>query len=574
VVQAETSAGTGGHRLPAEDCRAQLTLILNSTDFEATGREHRFLSHVVEEALSGRGDRIKAYSIAVEVFGRSESFDPQTDPIVRIEAGHLRRALERYYLTSGHADPILITIPKGGYVPDFSLRSPTVSPKAVPLESPVEGEPTPPSRWGSASWLTVLLAALVTGLAVLALVVNSRHVTSTRPETPRVLVETFEDLTGTRASAAIASGLKQEVVGQLSKFRDIVVMESAASGDDPSISPPRFVLAGSVNLSGDAFQLRVRLIRKADDSVLWANSYDGAMKVAELVKAQADIARNVSTSLAQTYGVIFQADANLHVDNPPDDWAAYSCTLSFYAYRVDVVSETRASVRACLEKAVGRFPTYATAWGLLSLVYTDDYRFEFPADPAASAAALERALAAARRAVELDPLNIRGRQAQMLALYFNKEIDAALRVGNQALTINPNDTEFMGEYGERLALSGNWHDGCQLVAEARQRNPGSSAYYEADLALCAYFSGDYPQAAMWIKKSPSPSNPVYHVIAAAVFGEGGYKIEADREGAWLNQNQPDLVKNMRQVASTRFARSQDVDFLIGSLRKAGLEIPD
>ena len=96
----------------------------NSADFDATGREHRFLSYVVEETLAGRGDRIKAYSIAVEVFGRDVSFDPQTDPIVRIEAGHLRRALERYYLTAGQADPILITIPKGGYVPTFSLRSP------------------------------------------------------------------------------------------------------------------------------------------------------------------------------------------------------------------------------------------------------------------------------------------------------------------------------------------------------------------------------------------------------------------------------------------------------------------
>ena len=123
MIQAEASAARE-HDLPAEDCRAQLARILDSADFDATGREHRFLSYVVEEALSGRGDRIKAYSIAVEVFGRDESFDPQTDPIVRIEAGHLRRALERYYLTSGQADPILITIPKGGYVPVFSLRSP------------------------------------------------------------------------------------------------------------------------------------------------------------------------------------------------------------------------------------------------------------------------------------------------------------------------------------------------------------------------------------------------------------------------------------------------------------------
>ncbi|TJX07263.1 MAG: hypothetical protein E5X43_01680, partial [Mesorhizobium sp.] len=123
MIRAQPAAGRE-HGLAPEDCRAQLARILNSADFDATGRERRFLSHVVEETLAGRGDRIKAYSIAVEVFGRDMSFDPQTDPIVRIEAGHLRRGLERYYLTAGHDDPILITIPKGGYVPTFSVRSP------------------------------------------------------------------------------------------------------------------------------------------------------------------------------------------------------------------------------------------------------------------------------------------------------------------------------------------------------------------------------------------------------------------------------------------------------------------
>jgi hypothetical protein len=93
-------------------------------DFEATDRERRFLGYVVEETLAGRGSRIKAYSIAVEVFGRNAAFDPQNDPIVRINAGHLRRSLERYYLTAGRADPVLITIPKGGYVPTFEARTP------------------------------------------------------------------------------------------------------------------------------------------------------------------------------------------------------------------------------------------------------------------------------------------------------------------------------------------------------------------------------------------------------------------------------------------------------------------
>ena len=575
TIQAGPSA-TRENDFPVEACRAQLSRILDSADFDATGRERRFLSHVVEEALSGRGDRIKAYSIAVEVFGRGESFEPQADPIVRIAAGHLRRALERYYLTSGHTDPIVITIPKGSYVPAFSRRSrPPLADLPVPLVPLVSATVAEPPVRPMASRLllpAVLLAFLAAGASVLAW--WSTPARPGAPETPRVLVQPFEDLAGTTASAAIASGLKQEVIGQLSKFKDVVVMESTAKADDTSVAPPRFVLAGSVNLSADAFRLQVRFINRADGSVLWAESYDGGMKVAELLKAQADIARKVTTSLAQTYGVIFQADAFQHVENPPDDWGAYSCTLSFYAYRVDLDPKTRSSVRSCLEKAVGRFPNYATAWGLLSLIYIDDYRFDFPVDRASSPAALARAFAAARRAVELDPLNIRARQAEMFALYFSKDIDAALRVGKEALAINRNDTELMGEYGDRLAMSGNWQEGCALIGEARQRNPSSVGYYDIDLAMCAYFLGDYAQAAMWIKKSPIPSNPVYHVLAAAIFGEGGDKVAAERERAWLDQNQPALMKNMRQDLSIRLIRSEDVEFVLGSLRKAGLAIAD
>ncbi|CCV14365.1 conserved hypothetical protein [Mesorhizobium sp. STM 4661] len=555
------------------DCRAQLDLIINSIDFAATDREHRFFRYVVEETLAGRGDRIKAYSIAVEVFGRGEAFDPQSDPIVRIEAGHLRRALERYYLTSGQSDPIVINIPKGGYVPDFVRREQIPAAQSPVLQVPPKI--TEPERHWTVSPLlmpAMVLALFVAGASVFAWWWTS--VRSSAPLTPRVLVEKFDDLTGTQNGAAIATGLKHEIISQLSKFKDVVVMETRVSDGDKSVSPPRFVLAGSVHLSADAFRLRVRLKNQADGSVLWANSYDGQMKVAELVKAQSDIASNVSTSLAQTYGVIFQADANVKVESPPEDWAAYSCSLSYYAYREDLDPEKRSSVRACLQAAVDRFPNYATGWGLLSLIYIDQYRYGFAADPAARAAALTRALAAARQATGLDPLNIRGRQAEMLALYFNREIEAALQVGKQALAINPNDTEFMSNYGERLSLSGKWTEGCSLIEEARQRNPGSSADYQADLGLCSYFSGDYSQAIMWISRTPSDKNPLYHLLRAAFYGEAGMKVEADRERAWLEQNQPDLVKDIRNQLSMRLGREKDVEFFIGSLRKAGLKIAD
>ncbi|TIS73609.1 MAG: hypothetical protein E5W94_27415, partial [Mesorhizobium sp.] len=475
------------------------------------------------------------------MFGRDMSFDPQTDPIVRIEAGHLRRGLERYYLTVGQADPILITIPKGGYVPTFSVQSPplTIEP-ALPVNW-AEKVPTPP-RWMRASWLTVVLAATVAALAVLALGLARGGVRPTSPEIPRLLVETFDDLSATEASSAIASGLTQEIVGQLSKFKDVIVVQSSEN----LVAPSRFVLAGSVHLSADSFRLRVRFINRADGSVLWAESYDGKMDVAPLLETEANIAQKVATSLAQTYGVIFQADASLNVSNPPDDWAAYSCTLSFYAYRANLDQKALPAVRVCLEKAVEHFPGYATAWGLLSQAYIDEIRFLYPPDEAATSASIARALAAARRAVELDPLNIRGLQAEMFALYFSKEIEAALLVGKRALNINPNDTELMGEYGYRLALSGDWDHGCPLVAEARTRNPGPLAYYETALAHCAYFRGDYPQAAMWIRKAAVPGNAYYHTIAAAIFGEGGYEADARRQRVWLEENAPGMIKNLRQ----------------------------
>jgi len=554
----------------AEQCRAELKAILASPDFNASERERRFLSYVVEEALSGRGAEIKAYSIGTKALGRGDAFDPQLDPIVRVHAGHLRRALERYYLVAGQADPILITIPKGGYVPEFSPREAQLSPPESPSPSTI----APFASRG-------LKPRLVAGAALIALVAVllagwwwwDGHVPGANtPEIPRVLVDKFNDLNGTEASAAVTAGLRQEVVEQLSKFDNIVVMESSPAATTTSVAPPRFALSGSVELSAESFRLRVSFTNRLDGSVLWAESYDGGTKVAELRRAQADIAHKVAMTLAPSYGVIFSADSARRVDNPPDDWAAYSCTLSFYAYEKLLDAQTRSSVRACLERAVERFPNYASAWGLLSLIDIDDFRYQFPNDPASSQAALQRALAASQRALEIDPRNIRGLHGKMVSLFFSKQIDAALAVGKQAQAINPNDTELMGEYGSRLALSGNWREGCALSAQAHERNPGNFGSYNVDLALCTYFSGDYAQAVKLINETVYPDNAVYHVVAAAVFAEAGDKGEAERESIWLKQNAPALVANLRQQVSMRMARPQDVEIFLASLQKAGLQI--
>ncbi|MEX1110581.1 MAG: hypothetical protein WEB31_02150 [Chthoniobacterales bacterium] len=101
------------------DPRAELRRVLDSPDCPATPRNRRFLEFVTGKVLDGHDGKIGPYDIGTVVFGRPASFNPLTDPIVRIEAGKLRRDLETYYLKSGRANPLRLTLPKGGYRPAF-----------------------------------------------------------------------------------------------------------------------------------------------------------------------------------------------------------------------------------------------------------------------------------------------------------------------------------------------------------------------------------------------------------------------------------------------------------------------
>ena len=104
----------------------------------------------MEETLAGRAGRIKAYSVAISVLDRDDTFDPQTDPMVRIEASQLRRRLERYYLTQGVNDPVIIDLPKGGYVPVFRAAAGLDCP---PIRILHQAMPSPPGGFPPLSWV-------------------------------------------------------------------------------------------------------------------------------------------------------------------------------------------------------------------------------------------------------------------------------------------------------------------------------------------------------------------------------------------------------------------------------------
>jgi len=127
--------------LHSEQIIAQMETILRSRHFCHAKSLERFLRHVVTKKLAGVEHELKEYTIGVEVFRRGEAFDQRTDAVVRVQAGALRKKLAVYYDEEGFADPVLIEIPKGCYVPCFIHRQFLANPASeVVDDAPVVNE--------------------------------------------------------------------------------------------------------------------------------------------------------------------------------------------------------------------------------------------------------------------------------------------------------------------------------------------------------------------------------------------------------------------------------------------------
>jgi Tol biopolymer transport system component len=100
-----------------------LDRILASSPFAGSPRLRKFLRYAVENTINGDFTGLKEVCVGIHVFGKTPSYDPKTEPIVRVEARRLRSRLCEYYSGAGRLDPIEIMLPKGGYQTAFSRRS-------------------------------------------------------------------------------------------------------------------------------------------------------------------------------------------------------------------------------------------------------------------------------------------------------------------------------------------------------------------------------------------------------------------------------------------------------------------
>nr|WP_210273089.1 adenylate cyclase [Rhizobium sp. WYCCWR 11128] len=571
-----------------DDVRAQLERIVTSPQFPHIGRSAAFLTYAVEETLAGRADRIKGYSIAVEVFKRPNGFT-QDDPVVRIEAGRLRRVLERYYFTAGQRDPIRIDIPKGGYVPTFAWNNPIAD------NSDAEDQSLPSERAYSLfpglrrhMWAVALgLIVIVGGTSALAGLTSIRFgsiwpfaaADITGSDGPTLVIAPFANLGDGPQAELYTTGLTEELLTALPRFKEIKVFGRETSRSlPPEVETSRirgelgarFLLAGGVRVSGSRVRVTARLLDTQTDEILWSQTYDDNIGVRDLFTIQSDVANKVATAVAQPYGIMAQADVS---NPPPDDLGIYGCTLSFYTYRAELSIERHEEVRNCLESAVARYPSFATAWAMLSILYLDEDRFRFNRKPISSAP-IDRSFQAARRAIQLDPGNTRALQALMTALFFSQRVPEALQIGERALATNPNDTELLGEFGTRVAMSGEWQRGAALLDRAIALNPAGGGYYRGTRALAAYMLHDDKTAVIEIRQADLQKFPLFHAVAAVIYVDAGMIEDARNEASRFNEMRPDFIPSIVAELKARNFQPQDRARMIADLRTAGLPAMD
>ncbi|CAH1672126.1 TPR_REGION domain-containing protein [Hyphomicrobiales bacterium] len=585
-MQKSSSSELGVQQPPeAQEVRGQLARIITSPEFNVPERLRGFLTFVVEETLAGHGDRIKAYSVAIEVFGRTQDFDVQNDPVVRIEAARLRRALERYYLTGGRDDPILIDIPKGGYTPKIHRREGcAAAPDPVAATAPIQdAKPIISERFKQRTFVS-RTSTMIAALLLLCVAASVGAVVAHRPDAaiergnPEVtlFVSPFANLSGTEG-ALYAAGISDELLNQLARFRELRVISRERPklvSLGPQLLQPdavQYLLEGSVRLVDKRLRVSSRLLNGQTAEIIWNEVHERDLQGAERLDIEADIATKVAVAVAQPYGAIFSPTSRDVSARAPAGTDTYVCVLRFYQYRREPTLEEHRVTRDCLSKTVAQNPSYSTGWAMLAYLYLDEDRLGFNRQQQPLAGKV-RAREAAERAARLDPSNVRALQALMVVLFYSKEPEAALKIGERALALNPNDTEILAEYGSRLAQSGNRARGLAMIEEAIERNPNQTRYFIAILAQNYYLIGNNERALYWIRRANMSKFANYYLTAALIFARAHLEEETKASVREFLKMRPHFFENFDEELAMRNFNTQDRLILIEGARRAGFPV--
>jgi adenylate cyclase len=580
-ARTEDPAGGGGREPSPALVREAVARILSSDAFDAPERNRRFLEYIVEQKLTGDEGRIKAYSIAIAVFGRDDGFDPQTDPIVRIEASRLRRSLERYYLLAGKDDAVRIDIPKGGYVPTFEHHLPAgASGSAAPRPALAQRRlPGSFSAWAFGATGAVVVAVLVwlaTGLSLPDAGADPSSDAASAPSGPRIFVKPFIDDSGQTTGERLARGLTREIIVGLTHFSDLIVFDvetapgrAAVSETAAADSGVDYVVQGGVAAEAGRIRASASLFDVASGRYLWSARFESAADAGSLLAARDQVADQIVRALAQPYGVLFSSTISDIADEPLETLSAYECVLLYQRYWRAPTAAAFPSVRQCLERAILLEPDYAEAFASLALTYVDNYRFGF-GEPIEDA--LGRAGVLATRAIELAPASARGHKALFLVHWLTGDVERSIEAAERALSLNPNDTEMMAELGLRYVLRNQMQRGLALIDRAYALNGNLPGIYRIGPFLQHYREGRFADALAEAKRI-GVSDVIYgHICLAMAQAQLGHGEAAAAAIAKIEAIDPAYGDKVVAELAKRNMHPDFSEMVVEGLRKAGLAI--
>lgn len=522
--------------------RSVLENILASPQFASSPQVSASLRYVVEETLEGRSDRIKAYSIAIDVLNKTEEFDPSANPIVRVLAGRLRESLAGYYESdNGLKQPIVVTVPKGSYVPVFS--------------EPLEVVPaTHDAKIGDALSFSRTVA-----------------------------IEKFDVFSGEAASEAtdvrsalVCEGLQVELVDKLSRFKDFIIIEVNPDVSDTNVyqlnrKSAEYLLSGKIRISEARIIVTPVLRRSADSAIIWSKTYDELFQNTDaLFDIQATIASDVAATLGQPYGTIVTKIAAARPRVGEMDLDHYLALVDFYQYSNNKTDKKFEEVLAGLEKATAEVPEFSSAWAALSWMYNyDRYHVHSKVDPQVNSV---RASAAAQKAVYTDPENAMAHQYLAIAKFNDGDGEGFRKAARTALRLNPNDAEVLADMGSHFVQLDNSDEGKEMVEKAMELSPGHPPWYHFSIAMYHYTRQEAGQAVHHARQLLQEGSLSAYILLTASLVQDGRVAEAMDTYQQLLKNRPVFATNYQSILDNWPLPDGMREMLLLDLEVAGLQV--
>ena len=297
----------------AEQVGAALARVLSSPVFTGAARASALLRYLVERTLAGDGAQLKEYVVGVELFERGDDFDPRIDTIVRVEARRLRARLDEYYDGPGAQDRVRITLPRGGYVPAFSLvdsdtgRAPSIADVTdAAATSGRVASAAPVRQWSRVIWLAAPVLLVIVAAAAWPLVSRGA---ARQASGVRIAVLPVAHFSTAPDVALIAARLTDGVTAELARVPELSVVSRTSAARFASDAQPvreaaraldvALVMEGSVVVEAGGVHAIIRIVDAEHDRKVWVGEYDSPPE--QLLALQKRIASEVAAAVLARY---------------------------------------------------------------------------------------------------------------------------------------------------------------------------------------------------------------------------------------------------------------------------------